>query len=101
MSATTTVVPLPAFGRLTGSLVGRPPAIRQSSFQGSSTALNLTIAFPGCSSASFKPSAPIWRAVRPFTATKLACPVPSVRLVNSQFVFVVISSNLFGGFWLH
>ena len=47
MSATTTVVPLPAFGAFTGRLVGRPPATRQSSFQGSFTAFNLTIAFPG------------------------------------------------------
>jgi hypothetical protein len=93
MPATTTVVPLPAFGALTGSLVGRPPAIRQSSFQASSTALNLTIAFPGWPTASFNALAPICIAVRPFTATKLACPVLSSKLVSSQFCFVVILSS--------
>ncbi|UZO29386.1 uncharacterized protein OCT59_022864 [Rhizophagus irregularis] len=40
--------------------------------------------------------APIRTAIRPFTATKLACPVLSSKLVNSQFCFVVIlSSNHF------
>ena len=72
MPATTTVVPLPAFGAFTGRLAGRPPAMCQSSSQGPSTALNFTIAFPACPSASFNPSAPICPALRPFTATKLA-----------------------------
>ena len=72
MSATTTVVPLPAFGAFTGRLAGRPPAMRQSSSQGPSTALNFTIAFSGYLSVSFNPSAPICPALRSFMATKLA-----------------------------
>ena len=72
MPATTTVVSLPAFGAFTGMLVGRLPAVCQSSSHGPSTALNFTIAFPGYPSASFNPSAPICPALRPFTATKLA-----------------------------
>ncbi|GES76678.1 hypothetical protein RCL_jg17320.t1 [Rhizophagus clarus] len=46
---TTTVLPALAFGALTAMLVGRPPAICQSSSQGPSTALNLTIAFSATS----------------------------------------------------
>ncbi|CAG8459093.1 22454_t:CDS:2 [Cetraspora pellucida] len=46
MPATTTVVLLLAFGALTAMLVGQPPAMCQSSSQGSSTALNLTIVLP-------------------------------------------------------
>jgi hypothetical protein len=93
MPATTTVLPKLAFGALTGSLVGRPLAIRQFSFQASSTALNLTIAFPGWPTALFNALAPICTAVRPFIATKLTCPVLSSKLVSSQFCFVVISSS--------
>ncbi len=82
MSATITTVTLPAFGKLITALVGWLPATCQSSFQGLSTALNLTIAFPSYLSVSFNLSASIWIAIRLFIATKLACLIPLVRLVN-------------------
>ena len=72
MPITTTVVPLLAFGKLTGRLVGQPSAICQFSSHEPSIALNFTIAFSGYLSASFNLSAPICSALRPFTAIKLA-----------------------------
>ena len=66
--------------------------MHQFSSQGSSTALNFTIAFSACLSASFNSLAPICSALCPFTAIKLACLVLLVRLVSFQFAFDIISS---------